>query len=65
MVQCNLDDKVSNVIEKYRIKANDFETSLKFIYNAHTLNPSSTVAESCLKDNSNIFVLHFENLRGG
>ena len=65
MVQCNLDDKVSNVIEKYRIKANDFETSLKFIYNAHALNPSSTVAESCLKDNSIIFVLHFKNLRGG
>ena len=65
IIQCNLNDKVSNVIEKYRIKANDRETKVKFIYNVMYLNPSLTVAEAGLKDNSTIFVVSTGDVRGG
>jgi len=65
IIQCNLNDKVSNVIEKYRIKANDRETKVKFIYNLMYLNPSLTVAEAGLQNNSTIFVVSTGDVRGG
>ena len=65
IIQCNLNDKVSNIIEKYRIKANDRETKVKFIYNAMYLNPSLTVAEAGLKNNSTTLVVSTGDVRGG
>ena len=64
-IQCILDEKVSKVIERYRMQANDIETNKKFIFNAHPLNPTLTVAEAGLSDYSNIFVMGSEGIRGG
>ena len=64
-IQCSLDEKVSKVIERYRMQANDVETNKKFIFNAHPLNPTLTVAEAGLSDYSNIFVMGSEGIRGG
>ena len=65
MIQCTLDEKVSKIIERYRMKANDVETNKKFIFNAIALNHSLTVAEAGLSDNSNIFVMNTKSVRGG
>ena len=65
MIQCSLDEKVSKVIERYRMQANDVETNTKFIFNAHPLNPTLTVAEAGLSDISNIFVFSTKGVRGG
>ena len=64
-IQCSLDEKVSKVIERYRMQANDVETNTKFIFNAHPLNPTLTVAEAGLFDDSNIFAMSTEGVRGG
>ena len=65
IIKCNIDEKVSKVIEKYRIMANDYKKTKKFIYNALALNPSLTVAEAHLTDNSMIYVVETEGLTGG
>ena len=64
-IQCSLDEKVSKVIERYRMPANDVETYTKFIFNAKPLNPTLTVDEAGLSDNSNIFVVSYKSVRGG
>ena len=64
-IKCILDEKVSKVIERYRMQANDVETNKKFIFNAHPLNPTLTVAEAGLSDISNIFVVSTKGVRGG
>ena len=65
IIQCNVNEKVSKVIEKYRIMANDYKKTKKFIYNALALNPSLTVAEAQLTYNSMIYVIETEGLMGG
>ena len=65
MVQCMFNEKVSEIIEKYRIKSGDHDLSKKFIYNAKALHPSLTVAEAELIDNANIFVVATKGIRGG
>ena len=47
------------------MQANDFGTKIRFIFNAMPLNQSLTVAEAGLSDNSNIFAMYTENVRGG
>ena len=64
MVQCIPDEKVSEIIEKYRIKSGDHDLSNKFIYNAKVLNPNLTVSEAELTNNANILVA-FPGIRGG
>ena len=64
MVQCMPDEKVSEIIEKYRIKSGDHDLSKKFIYNAKVLNPNLTVSEAELTNNANILVV-FPGIRGG
>ena len=54
MVQCMPDDKVSDVIKKYRNKAGDHDYT-KFIFNAKNLDPCLTVAEAGITNNTNIF----------
>ncbi len=56
MFQCMPDDKVSDVIEKYRNYTGDRDLSKKFIFNAQSLKPSLSVAEAGLVNNANIFV---------
>ena len=65
MVQCNINEKMSKVIERYRKKASDFSKTIKFIYNAKAINPSITVAEAGICHNGNIFVIETDGMRGG
>ena len=65
MVQCMPDEKVSEIIEKYRHKSGDYDLSKKFIYNAKPLYPKLTVAEAELQNNANIFVVSPQGVRGG
>ena len=65
MIHCNLYDKVSDVIEKYRKESNDYDETKKFIYNAKPLYPSLTLSESGVIDNGNIFVVVTKGVKGG
>ena len=56
-VQCNPEEKVSDIIEKYRNKANDHDESKKFVFNAKDLNPNLSVTEAGIMNNANIFVI--------
>ena len=57
VIPCMPSDKVSDIIEKYRNKANDRDSNKKFISNAHLLDPLSTMTESGIKNLANIFVV--------
>ncbi len=54
---CKLDEKMSSVMENYRRLYNDKDKNIKFIFNAKVINPSVTVDEVGLKNNSRIFVI--------
>ena len=64
-VQCTLDDKVGEVIKRYRTKADDHNQNEKFIYNAKKLNFDLTVREAGLINESKIFVMVTEGIVGG
>ena len=64
MIQCMQDDKVSSVIEKYRMKSGDNDNSKKFIFNAKNLNPSLSIAEAGITHNANIFVVATKGIKG-
>ena len=57
VIQIDLDDKVSKLIEKYNLKANDNDMSKKFIFNSKVLNVSLTIREAGLYNQANIFVV--------
>ena len=58
LIECNLNEKISDIINRYRIISKDDKVSHeKFIFNAKPLNPGLTVAEAGLIENSNIFVV--------
>ena len=50
-------EKISDIIQKYRQKSSNYDINLKFIWNAKNLNHSLTVAEAGLTNNANIFVV--------
>ena len=62
-VQCSMNDKVSEIIEKYRTKSLDREKKF-FIYNAKKLNESLSAAEAGINDRATIFVLDPKNVKG-
>ena len=64
MIQCLSNEKVSEVIKKYRIKSGDNDETKKFIFNAKNLAPSLTVAEAGLTNNANIFVVATKGIKG-
>ena len=63
-IQCLGDEKVADIIKKYRIKADDKDESKKFIFNAKALNVTLTVAEAGLTNNANIFVVTTKGVKG-
>ena len=65
MIQCMPEDKVSDMIEKYRIKSGDRDTTKKFIFNAHALNPSLKLIEAGITNNANVFVVVTKGIKGG
>ena len=64
MVQCMPDEKVSEVIEKYRSKSGDRDPTKKFIFNSKNLAPSLSVAEAGITNNANIFVVATKGIKG-
>ena len=64
MIQCLLSDRVSALIEKYRNKSGDRDTTKKFIFNAKNLDQSLTVAQAGINNNSNIFVVTTQGIKG-
>ena len=56
-IPCKLNDKVSDIIEKYKNATSDKSKNLKFIYNAKKLNEDLLVSEAGLVDGSVIFVI--------
>ena len=64
-IQCNINGSVSDLIEKYRAISGDKDTSRKFIYDARVLNPSLTLKEEGILNNSNVFVVVTKGVKGG
>ena len=55
-VTCLKEEKISEIIQKYRNKSGDFDLKRTFIFGARKLNPSLTVMEQGLNDLSTITV---------
>ena len=63
MIQCHLNDKIADIIEKYRTQSSDREGKF-FIFNAKKLILTLTAEESGLNDYSTILVLKTKNVKG-
>ena len=58
--KCKRNEKVNDIIEKYREEAFDDDTNIEFIYNGkdlNKLNKNLTASEAGISNNSNIFVV--------
>jgi len=55
-IDVNIKEKVSNLIEIYKTKENNFDPSLKFYFNNKVLNNDLSIEEAGIKDNSTIIV---------
>ena len=62
---CLSSEKVKDIVEKYRVKAQDFNQNENFVFNAKKLNLELTAGESGLINKSRIFVLNKEGVEGG
>ena len=63
-VQCLFGDKISKLIDNYRIKSQDYEQTKKFVFNAKTLDPSKTCLESGLTNNCVVYVFSNKHIKG-
>ena len=63
-IQCTKNEKVSDLIERYRTKAVDHDTTKRFIFNAKELNKDLTIEEAGLSEGSNIFVVTTAGIKG-
>jgi hypothetical protein len=63
-IQCTLDEKVSDLIQRYRNKTGDHDPTKKFIFNAKALNHDLTLAEAGLSNNAYIFVVATKGIKG-
>ncbi len=64
MIQCSLDDKISDLIDRYKAKSLQDVSQKKFIFNARELKKNLKVAEAGLDDGANIFVVNTEGVKG-
>ena len=64
-IYCSNNEIVSNVIQKYRIKSGDYDTTKNFIFNGKTLNQSLTVGKAGLGNRCHIFVIETRQILGG
>ena len=65
LIQTFPDEKVSELIEKYRKMFNDYDETKKFIFNLKNLDMDLTCAEEGLFDNAIIFVENRKRVKGG
>ena len=63
-IQCTKNEKVSDLIERYRTKAVDHDKTKKFIFNARVLKQNVTIEEAGLSEGSNIFVVTTDKIIG-
>ena len=56
MIPCSPDDKINEIIEKYRKASSDNDQNKKFLFNGKPFNQTLSAAEAGLSDQSNIFV---------
>ena len=63
-IQCLINEKVLDVIQRYRAKSGDRDPTKKFIFAAKNLNTHLTVAEAGLSNNAVIFVLSTKPIKG-
>ena len=64
VMQCNLNEKLKDVIQKYRIKSGDIY-SKKFIYNNQILNLEQAVEENGIPNGGVIICLKTGEIQGG
>ena len=57
MVEAYQDEKVSDIILKYRLRSGDQDLTKTFVFNAKNLNTQLTAAEAGFTNNCNIFVV--------
>ena len=56
IIKCKLDEKASDVIEKYRNKSGDSDPEKRFYFDSKRINPNLTLKENGIMNNSVIFV---------
>ena len=64
-IKCRINEKVSDLIDKYRAESGDRDETKKFIYNAKVLHPSLTLSQAGIMNNSYIFVVVTQGIKGG
>ena len=64
-IQATSEEKVKDLIEKYKAKANIHDPSFIFIFSGKRLNESLNLAESGLYDKAIIYVVYREAIKGG
>ena len=64
IIQCTLSDKVSDIIQKYRNKTLDKETTNIFHYNGKALDLNMTADEAGLYNHAIINVINIKNVGG-
>ena len=64
MIQCRADEKVSDIIERYRTKSGDRDPTKNFIFNAKYLVPTMSVGEAGISNNAIIFVAATKGIKG-
>ena len=64
IIQCLPNEKVSEMIEKYRARSGDWDPTKTFTFNAKRLAPSLTLAEAGISNNANIFVSSIQDIIG-
>jgi len=63
-VQCKLEDKASDLIERYRNKIGIFKNHEIFIYNAKQINKNKSLIENGICNYSTIFVINTKAIMG-
>ena len=63
-IHCNLSDKVSDIIKKYRKKASDSDPTKQFIFNGQKLKRDLTANEQGLTNQAIILVITARNVKG-
>ena len=64
MIQCSMDDKIQDLIDRFKTKSQEDLSKTKFVFNARALIPTNTVRESGLVDGAKIFVLETKGIKG-
>ena len=65
IIQCNLEDTVSKIIQIYRKKSGDFSLNREFMFDGKLPNPSLSLANAGIANNGTIFVSKTGAVKGG